>query len=113
MLRWQEVGKRVPERALTVPAALARKERRLGPTEATTFEPYLGSASIDPNLNWETERHDAEVRLKRQSAVHVEMLGLVELEDPPARAWNRKDGIDLTPLSGGIVEGRSSPVSSR
>src|SRR6266487_2493675 len=79
----QDVAERVAEGALTVAAALAGEERRLGLAEPAPFEASLLLRARDPQLRREGERDGTGVEIERGSAVMVEVLLLVELQD----AW--------------------------
>ena len=74
VMRREDVGQRVPERALAVPSAIAGKQRRHGPAEATTLEFSLGVGPRDPEIGIEGERHVVFVTPQRRCAVDVEVL---------------------------------------
>jgi hypothetical protein len=77
----QGIAESVAECPLAVPAAVAGKQRRLRPPEASSLEASLLQRLRDPRLLVEGESDRRRVEPERCRAVRVEVLGLVELDD--------------------------------
>lgn len=85
VLEREQVGKRVSECTLAMPASLAGEEWRPGRAEASALEPPLPPTPLEPGLERERNPCSGRVAKERQRAELVEVLLLVNLEDSGSR----------------------------
>ena len=79
---WEQIGEGIPESALLMSAARIGEEWRAWACEAATLEPLLRLARPQPHGTIEGNCGAARIKTQGCGAVHVEVLGFVDLDDP-------------------------------
>jgi hypothetical protein len=79
---WEQVGESIPESALLMSAALIGEKWGAWACEAATLKPLLRLARPEPHGAIEGDSGAARIKTQGCSAVQVEVLGFVDLDDP-------------------------------
>ena len=79
---WEQIGEGIPESALLMSAARIGEEWGAWAFEAGTLKPFLRLARPQPDGAIEGNLGAARIKTQVCGAVHVEVLGFVDLDDP-------------------------------
>jgi hypothetical protein len=95
----QHVRQCIAERALAMPATDFGKQRRARARKAASFEVQFRVTGAKPRAPIERDLHRPRVRSNGLRSVHVEVLHVVDLDNPrlvPALTQNQIDGTPFT-----------------
>ena len=108
----EHIDECIAEGALAVAAICVREERRLGAAEPATLEASLRVTRGEPSASVIRNLHVARVAADRQGAVAIEVLDLVELDDPGASPRRCNTQSTVRRSRGGMASGSAMSVSS-
>jgi hypothetical protein len=94
MLERQDVAEGVTESPLTVAAPVSGKKRRPRRGKPSPFQPAFRPGARDPDVHGKRKLDFAGVVRERLCAELIEVLPLIDFEDPRRLSWLKKHSVD-------------------